>query len=74
MSERRISVAVIGAGISGLAAIKEFVNAGFEVVAFEKNDSVAGLWAYSDDPQKRSVGWHTMINSSKYMVHLTKMD
>jgi len=73
MSERRISVAVIGAGISGLAAVKEFLVAGFEVVAFEKNESVAGLWAYSDDPQKRSVSWHTMINSSKYMVNITTM-
>ena len=73
MSERKISVAVIGAGISGLAAIKEFVTAGFEVTGFEKNESVAGLWAYSDDPKQRSVAWHTMINSSKYMV-LTELN
>ena len=69
MSDRKtISIAVIGAGISGLAATKEFVEQGFEVTTFERYDSVGGLWSYRPDPSQRSVAWHTMVNSSKYMV------
>ena len=68
MVEKRAKVAVVGAGSSGLAATKEFLQQGFDVVTFERYDSVAGLWAFREDPTQRSVGWHTMINSSKYLV------
>lgn len=68
MTMKTITIAVIGTGISGLAAIKEFVEQGFGVVAFEKRDEVGGLWSYCEDPSERSVAWNTIINSSKYMV------
>ena len=48
--EKRISVAIVGTGLAGLAAIKEFSQAGFDVTAFEKNGEVAGIWAYNEDP------------------------
>jgi dimethylaniline monooxygenase (N-oxide forming) len=70
MSDKKpISIAVIGAGISGLAATKEFIEQGFRVTTFERYDAVGGLWSYRPDPSQRSVGWHTMVNSSKYMVN-----
>jgi len=69
MTEKKtISVAVIGAGIAGLAATKEFLEQGFEVTTFERYDTIGGLWSYRPDPCQRSVAWHTMVNSSKYTV------
>ena len=36
-------VAVIGAGPSGITAIKNFADQGFEVTAFERCDGVGGI-------------------------------
>jgi len=66
--ETRISVAIVGTGLAGLAAIKEFSGAGFDVTAFERYDEVAGIWAYHEDPTVRSVAKSTLPNVSKYMV------
>ena len=38
-------VAIVGAGISGLAHAHVFRKNGFEVVVFEKSSEVAGVWA-----------------------------
>lgn len=38
-------VCVIGAGVSGLVAIRELVDAGCEVTAFERSDDVIGVWS-----------------------------
>ena len=38
-------VAVIGAGAAGLATVKALLDAGCEVVAYEKGDRPGGLWA-----------------------------
>jgi dimethylaniline monooxygenase (N-oxide forming) len=70
MSKKPISIAVIGGGIAGLAATKEFLEQGFDVTTFERYDTVGGLWSYRPDPCERSVAWHTMVNSSKYTVPL----
>ena len=39
-------VAVIGAGVSGLAAIRHLLKAGIRVTCFEKNHWLGGLWHY----------------------------
>ena len=50
MARRRLrpgqpfSVAVIGAGMSGLAAAHRLRQAGIDVTVFEKNDDVGGTW------------------------------
>jgi len=41
-------VAVIGAGVSGLAAIKCCRDEGLDVVCFEKRSDLGGLWTYSE--------------------------
>lgn len=46
------SVAVIGAGSSGLAASRHFLAAGFEVQVFEREDDLGGNWNY-DKPSAR---------------------
>ncbi|MDZ7678345.1 MAG: NAD(P)/FAD-dependent oxidoreductase [Acidimicrobiales bacterium] len=41
---RPFSVAIIGAGMSGLVAAYRLRQAGIDVVVFEKNDDVGGTW------------------------------
>ena len=44
-------VAVIGAGASGLTSIKCCLDEGLEPVCYEKSDSIAGIWNYTDEPK-----------------------
>ena len=39
-------VCVVGAGASGLCATREALRRGFDVRAYERSDSVGGVWAY----------------------------
>jgi len=42
-------VAVIGAGVSGLAAIKCCRDEGLDVVCFERRNGLGGLWNYTEN-------------------------
>ena len=68
MSKKR--VAVIGAGASGLAAIKCCLDEGLEPVCIERTSHVGGLWYYQDDVSdgQGSVTYTTVINTSKEMM------
>lgn len=61
------SIAVIGAGASGLTAIKQCVENGLSVTCFEKTDYFGGLWRYHEDDvdDVASVTKTTIINTSK---------
>ena len=59
-------VAVIGAGPSGITAIKNFKDAGFKVTAFERCSGVGGNWRFNDPSGHSSVFETTHIISSKY--------
>ncbi|WPH03114.1 Monooxygenase aurF [Acrodontium crateriforme] len=61
----KIKVAVIGLGSCGLATLKNLREAGFNVVGFESNSYVGGLWQYDEDPQKTTVLKSTIANLSK---------
>jgi cation diffusion facilitator CzcD-associated flavoprotein CzcO len=50
-----IRVCVIGAGPSGIAAAKNAVQFGFDVVVFEKNNRVGGNWVFDADTGHSSV-------------------
>ncbi|KAK3769342.1 hypothetical protein RRG08_008834 [Elysia crispata] len=69
MSETR-RVAVIGAGASGLTAIKCCLDDGLVPVCFERTDSIGGLWCYRDKRLKgqTSVMKSTVTNSSKELM------
>ena len=41
-------VAIIGAGASGIISAKLFLDKGFDVTIFEKTDSIAGVWNYTE--------------------------
>ena len=40
-------VAVVGAGVSGLAATKTCLEEGLEPTCFEQSEDVGGLWRYT---------------------------
>ena len=63
-------VAIIGAGCSGLTAIKSCLDEGLEPVCFEREDDIGGLWNYTDDAiyGKGSVYKSCVINTSKEMM------
>jgi hypothetical protein len=60
------SVCVIGAGCSGLAAIKNLRQAGLrDITCFEQNDQVGGNWIFTAGESHSSVCETTHIISSK---------
>lgn len=42
-----MKVAIVGAGASGLTALKECLDEGFDAVLFEKEQQIGGVWAFS---------------------------
>ncbi|KAF7313360.1 Dimethylaniline monooxygenase [Mycena chlorophos] len=44
-------VAIIGAGVSGLLAYRQLVDAGLEVRVFERDAVPGGVWHYTEDSQ-----------------------
>nr|DBA18221.1 TPA: hypothetical protein GDO54_016496 [Pyxicephalus adspersus] len=66
-------VAVIGAGASGLAAIKCCLDEGLMPTCFEKSDDIGGLWRYKDEPEddRASIYKSVVINTSKEMMCLS---
>lgn len=64
MTKKR--VAVIGAGVSGLIAIKCCLDEGLEPVCIEKSTGIGGLWWYREDRDGQGcVFKSTVINTSK---------
>ncbi|XP_002740302.1 flavin-containing monooxygenase 5-like [Saccoglossus kowalevskii] len=63
-------VAVIGAGASGLSAIKSCLEEGLEPICFEKGTDIGGLWNYHEDNRHghASVFKSTTINTSKEIM------
>ena len=58
-------VCVIGAGPSGITAIKNLLDEGIQVVAYDYNSDVGGNWIYSENESHSSVFETTHIISSK---------
>ncbi len=66
--DQTLRVAVIGAGCSGIAAVKNLLEAGVrEVTCFEQQADVGGNWNYTADPSHSSVCETTHLISSKRM-------
>ena len=60
-------IAIIGAGVSGLPAIKCCLEEGLEPVCFEMRGDIGGLWNYTETVIKgqSSVMRSTVTNTSK---------
>lgn len=50
------SIAVIGAGASGLTTARHAIAQGHYVTVFEQNDQLGGVWVYTDDVGKMKNG------------------
>ncbi|XP_015779552.1 PREDICTED: dimethylaniline monooxygenase [N-oxide-forming] 5-like [Acropora digitifera] len=61
-------VAIIGAGSSGLTCIKSCNDDGLEPVCFEEEDTIGGLWYFTEEERHSSVYGSTVINTSKEMM------
>lgn len=63
-------IAVIGAGVSGLGAIKCCLEEGLEPVCFEKSNDIGGLWKYKQTTENGSIGIYKSLtcNTSKEMM------
>ncbi|XP_035217878.1 flavin-containing monooxygenase 5-like [Stegodyphus dumicola] len=66
-------IAVIGAGPTGLCAVKCLLEEGMKPVCFEKTNHIGGLWSYHDEDIEglASVMKTTVINSSKEMTAMS---
>lgn len=64
-------VTVIGAGWSGLLAVKYALEEGLSVLALEKRDNLGGLWYYSDDPSEKTVMKSTIATSSSTVTEMS---
>jgi len=58
------SVAIVGAGVSGLATAKSFLSQGHAVTVFEKLDTLGGVWS----PARRYPGLRIQISRKCYCL------
>ncbi|XP_056379210.1 dimethylaniline monooxygenase [N-oxide-forming] 2-like isoform X3 [Hyla sarda] len=67
MSKR---VAIIGAGCSGLSAIKCCVEEGLKPTCFEQSDGIGGLWRFTEtvEEDRASIYKSVFTNTSKEMM------
>ncbi|KAM5293869.1 flavin-containing monooxygenase 3 [Glossophaga mutica] len=63
-------VAIIGAGVSGLASIRCCLEEGLEPTCFERSNDVGGLWKFSDHAEEGRASIYPAVftNSSKEMM------
>ena len=62
------NVAVVGAGWSGIYAVKWLAEAGLKTTCFESSDSVGGIWKYRPH-RPGGVFESTRATSSKHFLH-----
>lgn len=65
MTDSKNRVCVIGAGPSGITAIKNLLDQGIDVVAYDFNSEVGGNWIFNEEESHSSVFETTHIISSK---------
>ncbi|XP_042322005.1 dimethylaniline monooxygenase [N-oxide-forming] 4 isoform X1 [Sceloporus undulatus] len=65
-----LKVAIVGAGVSGLASIKCCLNEGLEPICFEKTGGIGGLWKFTEIPERRRITVYRSVitNTSKEMT------
>lgn len=62
-------VAIVGAGVSGLASIKCCLEEGLEPVCFERSENLGGLWRFTENVEEGRASLYKSVvsNSSKEM-------
>ncbi|NXT40745.1 FMO5 monooxygenase, partial [Pelecanoides urinatrix] len=66
-------VAIIGAGVSGLCALKCCLDEGLIPTCFERSGDIGGLWRFEERPEegRASIYRSVIINASKEMMCFT---
>jgi len=62
IADRRDAVCVVGAGASGLAAVKNLLEHGFAVDCYERETSVGGAWNWRHDRSPVYAGAHLITS------------
>ena len=65
MENKQVKACVIGAGPSGITALKNLIDQGIDTIAFDRNSDVGGNWIYNEEVSHSSVFETTHIISSK---------
>jgi dimethylaniline monooxygenase (N-oxide forming) len=63
------TVAIIGAGASGLCAARHFKEAGFEVAVYEIGTQIGGMWCFRNDNGLSSAYKTLHINTAKKLTN-----
>lgn len=64
MSNNSKNIAIIGAGPAGLLSAKESLQKGFNITVYERNETLGGVWRYTDEIGKDKYGLD--IHSAMY--------
>jgi dimethylaniline monooxygenase (N-oxide forming) len=54
------------AGVTGLVTLKNLLEEDFNTTAFERRDTIGGLWKYTSDREVVSVLETTVSNKSRF--------
>ncbi|KAH6893116.1 dimethylaniline monooxygenase 2 [Thelonectria olida] len=65
------TVAIIGAGPTGLSMLKTLREDGFDTTILERRSRVGGLWSYTEDESMTTALPSTIANISKYTCGFT---
>ncbi|CAG8459021.1 4455_t:CDS:2 [Ambispora gerdemannii] len=63
-NERKQRIAIIGAGVSGLAALKQCLADNLDPVCFEQDPAIGGLWRYVEVDEKNPDPHSSMYRSA----------
>ncbi len=69
-----LPVCVIGAGVSGLAALKQLTDRGIEFDAYEIGSDIGGLWQYDNDNGRSPAYASLHIDTSKERFAYADLD
>ena len=69
-----MQVAVVGAGVSGLTAVKCCRDEGLDVVCFETRNDLGGLWNYTETvlPGQSNVARSVMTPRCCFLINVDK--
>lgn len=69
-SDKKKTVCIIGAGLSGMVTAKSCIDYDIEPIVYERTENLGGLWRFRDlvESGQGSVMRSTVVNSSKVLT------